>query len=112
LFPDDLDGTVLLISDFDDERTGTLWTAISDFDDERTGTLWAVIILLLRVDLVLASDLVSIGTPREELADVKAPDFEIELDFVPPPGRTLAEVLAVLPAACLLTAPPDKGSTY
>lgn len=91
MFPDDLDGIVLLIS---------------DFDDERTGTLWAAIFLLLRVDLVFASSLASIGTPREEVADVKAPDFENELDFVPPTGRTLAEVLAVLPAACLLTAPP------
>ena len=97
MFPDDLDGIVLLIS---------------DFDDERTGTLWAAIFLLLRVDLVFPSSPVSIGTPREEVADVKAPDFEIELDFIPPPGRMLAEVLAVLPAACLLTAPPDKGSAY
>lgn len=42
-------------------------------------------------------------------ADDKAPDFEVELFFVPPPpGRdgTLPEVLADLPTACLLTTPP------
>lgn len=68
---------------------------------------------MLRVVLVFASGPVSVETPWEEaVVDVKAPDFKIELDFVPPLGRTLAEVLAVLPAACLLTAPPERGNTY
>lgn len=81
LFPD-LDGIVLLIS---------------DFDDERTGILWAVLFLLLMI-LVSASGLVD--------AAIKGADFEIEMDFVPPTDLTLAEVLVVLPAACLLTTPP------
>lgn len=40
--------------------------------------------------------------------DDKAPDFVVELVFVPQPGRdgTPAEVLADLPTACLLTTPP------
>jgi len=94
LFPDDLEGIVLLIS---------------DFDAGRTGTLWAVLFLLLRVAvLVFPSSLMSIDTPWEEVADVKGPDFETKLDFVPPPDLRPAEVLAVLPAACLLTAPPER----
>lgn len=46
---------------------------------------------------------------KEELAaDDKAPDFDVELFFVPPPGRdgTLAELLADLAIVCLLTTPP------
>lgn len=43
-------------------------------------------------------------------ADEIAPDFVVELVFVPPPGRdgTPAEVLADLPTACLFT-PPARG---
>lgn len=94
LFPDDLEGIVLLIP---------------DFDAGRTGTLWAVLFLLLRVaGLVFVSGLLSIVTPWEEVANVKGPDFEIEVEFVPPPDLWPAEVLAVLPAACLLTAPPER----
>lgn len=50
------------------------------------------------------------GALRKEglAAEDKAPDFEVELFFVPPPGRdgTLAELLADLATACLLTTPP------
>lgn len=98
LIPDDLEGIVLLIP---------------DFNNGRTGTLWAVLFLLLRVaGLIFASGLVSIDTSREVAADVKEPDFVIELDFVPPPDLRPAEVLAVLPAACLLEAPPERENTY
>lgn len=93
LLPDDLEGTILLISDF----------------DGRTGTLWAVLFLLLRdAGLVFVSALVSIDTPREDvIADVKGRELEIELDFVTVPDPRPAEVPEVLPAACLLIAPPE-----
>lgn len=65
--------------------------------------------MLSVADLVLASGLVSINIQWEEVAaDVKKPDFKIELEFVPLPDRRTAEVLAVLPTACLLTAPPER----
>jgi hypothetical protein len=63
--------------------------------------------------LVLAPGIVPTGVLcKEGLAvDDKAPDFVVELVFVPPPGRdgTPTEVLADLPTACLLTTPPAKG---
>jgi hypothetical protein len=69
--------------------------------------------MLSVADLVLASGLVSINIQWEEVAaDVKKPDFKIELEFVPLPDRRTAEVLAVLPTACLLTAPPERQNTY
>jgi hypothetical protein len=68
---------------------------------------------LLRVVLVFCSGPVPVETPWEDaVVDVKAPDFKIEMDFVAPLGCTLAEALAVLPAACLLTAPPEREKTY
>lgn len=84
---------------------------ISDLDDERIGILWAVLFLLIRVgDFVFPP---AMGALRKEglAAEDKAPDFEVELFFVPPPGRdgTLAELLADLATACLLTTPPARG---
>jgi hypothetical protein len=64
-------------------------------------------------DLVFAPAVVPMGALCKEGIDVddKAPDFVVELVFVPQPGRdgTPAEVLADLPTACLLTTPPARG---
>jgi hypothetical protein len=63
-------------------------------------------------DLVLAPGIVpTVALCKEGIAaDDKAPDFVVELVFVPPPGRDCmpTEVLADLPTACLLNTPPAR----
>lgn len=50
--------------------------------------------MLSVADLVLASGLVSINIQWEEVAaDVKEPDFKIELEFVPLPDQNSDETL-------------------